>query len=74
MAYAGGGEASSTQTPDERNEEARRILGMGLTDCTETMKPNEAQFVQQMEGWIDNGIIISPKQLWWLRDLKEKYL
>jgi hypothetical protein len=77
MAYAGGGEASSTQTPEERRVEARRILDMGLPDHLSEMKTNEMDFVSQMEERLDlerDCAFISPKQLWWLRDLKEKYL
>jgi hypothetical protein len=33
------------------------------------MTEKEAEFVDSMDG----SNYISPKQLWWLRDLKEKY-
>jgi hypothetical protein len=65
---------STTQTPEQRVAEARQILfAMGLTDVREMSKA-EADFVNRFGGEIDIGVVPSPKQLWWLRDLKDKYL
>lgn len=57
------------QTPERRAEEARDIVKM-LSDDTEVMLPHERDFVERM----DNCDVCSPKQLFWLRDLKDKYL
>lgn len=62
---------------DARNAEASRILfDMGLKDAA-FEQGNEADFVaglvdkfQQFEG----RTYVSSKQLFWLRDLKDKYL
>ena len=58
----------STQTPDERRAEADRIINIfdGYRDEM-TLKENE--FIDQM----DNPSPVSPKQLFWLRDIKAKY-
>jgi hypothetical protein len=68
---------SSTQTPEERSEEARIIIDdMGLRDATDSMTQKEREFVAHIINEIDivGHVTVSPKQLWWLRDLKEKYL
>lgn len=68
---------SSTQTPEERADEARRILfDIGLADHTDEMTQKEREFCAKLinEHDIVGTITVSPKQLWWLRDLKEKYL
>jgi hypothetical protein len=57
------------QTPERRAEEARDIVRM-LDDLIEQMEPHEGKFVASMEG----ADKCSPKQLFWLRDLKDKYL
>ena len=70
---------SSSQTPQERVDEARRILfGCGLNDVAERgeLGPRERDFVAGMVSSLDiNGdaATVTVKQLWWLRDLKEKY-
>jgi hypothetical protein len=74
MSYAGGGKASTTQSGAERADEARRLLAMGLEDIMDNMRVNERDFVMGMVGSLDAGVDPTPKQLWWLRDLKEKYL
>jgi len=56
-------------TEEDRVAEAHKIVSM-LADLTEQMKLNEAAFVEQM----DDCRSCSPKQLFWLRDLKDKYL
>jgi hypothetical protein len=69
---------SGDQSPVERVEEARRILDMGLIHEMDRMTAKEAAFVEQMvndQTYREVGMPnISIKQLWWLRDLKDKYL
>jgi hypothetical protein len=57
------------QTPERRREEANDILKM-LEGCAEEMTPKEQAFIESMadQTWC------SPKQLLWLRDIKDKYL
>ena len=58
-----GGDAQS------RVEEAHRI-GKTLEECSEELEPKELSFVAQMaDCWT-----CTVKQLFWLRDIKEKYL
>jgi hypothetical protein len=54
---------------DSRVNEARKIVTI-LADCCESMTPKEASFVESM----DECTACSVKQLFWLRDIKEKYL
>ena len=69
MTYAGNG-SGNTQTPDERVAEARIILSiLGEAADTKQMSSVEREFFQKMNGCN----FCSPKQLWWLRDLKAKY-
>ena len=68
---------SSTQTPQERSDEARRILfKMELRDQIDVMTDHEANFVGGLANDMEvvETVAISPKQLFWLRDLAEKYL
>lgn len=67
---------SSSQSPEERAAEAIKILfEMGLADNVERMSHNEQSFVYGLLGAHDTGALgVSVKQLWWLRDLKDKYL
>lgn len=68
-------EESSSQSPDERLSEAKRIMEMGLSSVLEEMTFTERQFVETLiSDFDDRRTSISVKQLWWLRDLKEKYL
>lgn len=56
-------------SPDSRRAEADklvRLIGEHQSELTE----READFVVQM----DEGGPVSPKQLFWLRDIKDKYL
>jgi hypothetical protein len=55
-------------TPDERRAEADRILRMFVGRESE-MTEREQQFIID----IDSGSV-SPKQLFWLRDIKAKYI
>jgi hypothetical protein len=57
----------------QRRDEANRIIAM-LTSLDENvMTQKESEFVQSMDS---NGadVPVSPKQLFWLRDIKDKYL
>jgi hypothetical protein len=54
---------------DNRRAEADRILKM-LTPHFEELAPNEKQFV----GDVKRGFPVTVKQLFWLRDLKDKVL
>ena len=58
-------------TADDRRSEADRIIQILSEHIDfETMQANEQKFVGQMQ----EGGAVSPKQLFWLRDIKEKYL
>jgi hypothetical protein len=59
-----------TLTADERRAEANRICSM-LSDDTERMLSNERDFVERVG---DNHAPVSVKQLFWLRDIKDRYL
>jgi hypothetical protein len=58
----------STQGADGRRSEADRILQI-LADQLDEMSSVEREFVER----IADGEV-SPKQLYWLRDIKDKYL
>jgi hypothetical protein len=61
-------------TPEDRRSEASRILKMFVESGfdLDELAPNERRFMDQM---LDNELQpISTKQLFWLRDLKEKLL
>jgi len=66
---------STTQTPIEMRAEAQRIMDMGMDAATDRMSERERKFVEDTS---DNLEVFdwcpSVKQLWWLRDLKDKYL
>lgn len=62
--------SSCTLTADERREEADRLVIMILKEAEDQLEPHEGQFVYQME----DGGPVSVKQLFWLRDIKDKYL
>lgn len=61
--------SESTLTPYERREEASRIVNR-IQDCLEQMTPGERRFVELMNC---DFAPVSVKQLFWLRDLNEKY-
>jgi hypothetical protein len=67
-----GGEAA------DRLAEARRIMNtMGLNMVTHRMNPREKKFVNDLIVTLQtkgDNASISPKQVFWLRDLKDKYL
>ncbi len=58
-----------TLTADERRAEANRITNM-LADSMDQMQSNERDFMERI--W-DDRCPVSVKQLFWLRDLKDKY-
>lgn len=62
--------SESTLTADERRAEANRICAM-LDDQIAYMQTHEGKFVESIS---DVEAAVSVKQLFWLRDLKEKYL
>lgn len=62
--------SSCTLDAGERRDEARRIFDM-ICDYMENMTPSERKFVESMG---DDFAPVSIKQLFWLRDIKDKYL
>jgi hypothetical protein len=63
-------------TPAQRADEAGHILKM-IAGREHTMSEREEAFVSQTRQRLDKfGLktIISPKQLFWLRDIKDRYL
>jgi len=74
-------EQSSDLTISERADEGRKILfQMGLENQTHRMDKKEAEFVLGMIDRYDiwdetpQGVRLTVKELWWLRDLKDNYL
>lgn len=63
-------------TAEDRANEAHRIVfEMGLKDIA--LEPREQDFVGKIAERLEqygSEAFVSPKQLFWLRDLKEKYL
>ena len=59
-----------TLTADERRAEANKITAM-LADSLGQMQDNERSFVTRKS---DFYATVSPKEIFWLRDLVEKYL
>lgn len=63
--------SSCTLNADERRVEADRIMEMyGTGALGDSFTESEQRFLDQ----IGDGIPISVKQLFWLRDIKDKYL
>lgn len=64
--------SSCTLTADERREEAERIVVMLINNTTDLgeLTPTERNFIIS----IADGGSVSVKQLFWLRDIKDKYL
>lgn len=59
-----------------RASEAERILGM-LDGCEDGLKEREREFVIQMRERIEQygkNTFVSSKQLFWLRDIKDRFL
>lgn len=67
---------SSDLSHEERIAEARKIvIDMDLQGHTGDMTAKESGFVLVMANDLGLGHAnVSIKQLWWLRDLKDKYL
>jgi hypothetical protein len=61
-------------TADDRRNEADRILEIIAHECLKTMTPAEYKFLGDMEELKEKRRPISAKQLFWLRDIKDKYL
>ena len=59
---------------DDRRSEADRILKIIVDNDLDfgEFSPREAKFLEQMLD--DQQQPISPKQIFWLRDIKDKYL
>lgn len=57
-----------TLDDDERRAEATRICEM-LADGLERFRPHEQQFIEKISAY---DARVSVKQLFWLRDLKDK--
>jgi len=62
----------------DRMSEARRILyDMGLLQHMEMMQPHERTFVENQKLKFESyheRTLVSVKSLFWLRDLKDKYV
>lgn len=64
--------SDSGMTEAERRDEATRICNIVLPSVGDyTMKQNELKFMLDIS---DKRKPVSTKQLFWLRDLKDKYL
>jgi hypothetical protein len=61
--------SQSTLTPHERRLEASKIVDR-IQDCLDQMTPSERKFVESMGC---DFAPVSVKQLFYLRDLNEKY-
>jgi hypothetical protein len=58
-------------TADDRRAEASRIIRIIFNSVdVDSVTPKEKTFIFQM----DEGGEVTPKQLFWLRDIKDKYL
>jgi hypothetical protein len=69
MTYTSFDDSSSTLTPAERRQEASRIVNR-IQDCVDQMTSGERRFVESMGC---DFAPVSVKQLFWLRDLNDKY-
>lgn len=58
-----------TLTNEERAEEAQRIVARLVGSCADELNPKESEFVSKMDG----ASYVSVKQLFWLRDINDKY-
>lgn len=57
-------------TADDRRSEADRLVRIIMQLDLGSMTPKESDFIAQME----EGGAVTTKQLFWLRDIKDKYL
>lgn len=68
----------STLDDVQRAQEARRILiDLGLRDHLSEMDSRTSRFVEQMLERLEeygDSAYISPAQLFWLRDLKDRHV
>jgi hypothetical protein len=69
MGYNVFDDSSCTLTPQERRQEASRIVSR-ISDCLDQMTPGERGFVESMGC---DFAQVSIRQLFWLRDLNEKF-
>ena len=69
MTYNVFDDSSCTLTSAERRLEATRIVNR-ISDCLDQMTPSERRFVEQMNC---DFAPVSIRQLFWLRDLNEKF-
>ncbi len=69
--------SSSIQSPDRRREEAEQLLTQ-LTEASSELRMSHAErkffhdMVDRFEEY-DDRTMVSERQVWWLRDLCEKY-
>jgi hypothetical protein len=66
----------TAQTPERRAEEAQQLIKQ-LADHTETMNQKEQGFISETSDRLDQygtKAFISPKQLFYLRDLVSRYV
>jgi len=66
---------SGHASQDDRNQEAERLIDeLAVSPMLEDMPFKERQFINDMNRAKQNGsLFCSPKQLFWLRDLYERY-
>jgi hypothetical protein len=62
-----------TLTTDERRAEADRILTI-ITNSLATRQFSFTEIEARFIGTMSHGEYVSVKQLFWLRDIKDKYL
>lgn len=68
------GQQTGTSAEDNFTEARRILVDLDLIRHTDEMRPHEANFVEQMFAQVEEGKwALSGKQLFWLRDLKDKY-
>ena len=63
--------SDSGMDANARRQEATRILGIIGDQMVKEMHAHEAKFIRDMR---DEHRPVNTKQLFWLRDLKDKYL
>lgn len=66
----------SGQTPERRSQEACEILGM-LKGASVPLEPGEIKFIADLTSNFQRygaRTMVSTKQLFWLRDIKERVL
>jgi hypothetical protein len=70
-------EQSTTMTAVEREREAGKILALlrEESDLDRKITRDARQFLNRMwqEEELWGKVVVSPEQLWWLRDLKSKF-